>query len=698
MLRSLFYPDAIAVFGDSAAPGDPACRLVRNLVTNGFRGAVFPIVPDGAEVAGLPSHVSLAAAGAAVQLALVCSGRDSIGRHVDAALEAGARVIVVLSEGLSDAAGARTTADLVTACKHRGARLLGPGSFGVQNTAHAMNASLFAQMPPRGVAAVLSESCSLCAGILDLAAARGLGLSLVASIGEKADLDESDLLSSFAEDDGTRIVAGYLENIVSGDQFIKIAEAVTSVKPVVLLKAGTTPAGERAMRHHIGGSHAADVAYGAAFKRSGVIRAENFDELFDFAKVLSASPLPRGKRLALLGNTNGAEVMASDTASACNLDVVELSESTLAGVAKVLETTGALMNPIDLGREVTPQRLEAVLRILEQAEEVEALALVIAPLFPEQLEALAQAVVRGHGTDKPVAAVFLGGASTGPARRALRDAGIPEYPSPGRAVRAIAVLSEYASWRRRPPRMVTRFPVNRRRVERIINRHTRTDRFFVDEIDSKEILRAYDFAIPVGQLANTAKEAIEIADRIGFPVALKIHTPDIERRSAHGGVRLNLATPEEVRDAFDLTVLRIKDRFPSARLEGVYVEKMCPRGRDVVLGMKRDPHFGPMLMFGLGGIFVEVMEDVACHLAPITAEEAQQMLRATRSYGILAGSGEQAVDLDAIAKGLQRVSQLATDFPVVAELEINPLVVGTQATPPVVVGARMTLRRSPEER
>jgi acetate---CoA ligase (ADP-forming) len=698
MLKSLFYPDAIAVFGDSAAVGAPAYRLVHNLAASGFRGAVFPIVPGGGEIAGLPSFGTLREAGAGVQLALVCSGRDTIRHHVDAALEAGARAIVVLSEDLTGPAGARMTAELVEACRQRGARLLGPGSYGVQNTAHAMNASLFAQMPPRGAVAVLSESRSLCSGILDLAAARGLGLSLVASIGEKADLDECDLLSLFAEDDGTHIVAGYLESIVSGDQFIKVAESVTSAKPVVLLKAGTTPAGERAMRRHIGAARAADLAYAAAFKRSGVVRAENFDELFDFAKMLSASVLPRGNRLALLGNTSGAEVMASDTASACDLDLVELSDGTVALVSAALGTGGAPTNPLDLGREVTPSTVEAVLRILEQADEIDAVVLVVAPLFPDLLEELAKAAVRAHGARKPLAAVFLGGASTGQARSALRDAGIPEYPSPGRAVRAVGTLSEYASWRRRPPRMVTRFPVNRRRVERVINRHARTDRFFIDEIDSKEILRAYDFAIPVGQLADTAKEAIEIADRIGFPVALKIHSPDIERRSTYGGVRLNLATPEEVQDAFDLTVLRIKDRFPTARLEGVYIEKMCPRGRDVVLGMERDPHFGPMLMFGLGGIFVEVMEDVACHLAPITAEEARQMLRATRSYGILTGSGGEGLDLDAIATGLQRVSQLVTDFPQIAELEINPLVVGKQSAAPVVVGARMTLRRSPEER
>jgi acetate---CoA ligase (ADP-forming) len=698
MLKPLFYPNAIAVMGDTSAPGEPAHTLVRNLVQSGYEGAVYPIVPDSAEICGARCFESLSKAGGSIQLALVCCGRDRLKRCVEESLDAGARAVVVFTEGLASRQDGELTMDLVVTCRNRRARLLGPGSFGVMNTAHRMNASLFAQVPPRGTVAVLSESRSLCAGILDLAAARGLGLGLIASIGEKADIDECDLLAFFSEDAETKIVAGYLENIVSGDQFIKVAESVTSAKPVVLLKAGTTPEGERAMRHHVGAAQGADVAYAAAFKRSGVVRAENFDELFDFAKVLSASPLPRGKRIVLVGNTSGAEVMASDAASLSNLEVTGLSEATVRELQRTLGRDGPITNPIDLGRRLAPEQLEAAMSILGRAEEVDSIAVVIAPLFPSLLEALANAAIRGRSEDKPIAAVFLGGASTGPARKALRAASIPEYPSPGRAVRSLAALSDYAAWRRRPPRVVTRFPVNRRRVERILSRHTRTDRLFVDEIDTKEILRAYDFITPTGHLANTSAEALELAERIGYPVALKIHSPDIERRSTYGGVRLNLATPEEVRDAFDLTVLRIKDRFPTARLEGVYIEKMCPKGRDVVLGMTRDPHFGPMLMFGLGGIFIEVMEDVACHLAPITADEARQMLRTTRSYGILTGSGEQVVDLDAIATGLQRLSQLATDFPQIAELEINPLVVGTPGTLPVVVGARLSLRHLQEER
>jgi acetyltransferase len=279
-----------------------------------------------------------------------------------------------------------------------------------------------------------------------------------------------------------------------------------------------------------------------------------------------------------------------------------------------------------------------------------------------------------------------------PGREELVSLGLPDYPSPERAVAALKAMWDYARWRRRPPRMVTRFRVNRRRVERIIARRLRAGHHRIGEVRSKDILRAYGFGIPDGVLAATADEAVEAAERIGYPVAVKIVSPDIVHKSDIGGVRLNVASREAVADAFDLMMLRIRQRDPEARIEGAYVEKMLPRGLEVIIGMSRDPQFGPMLMFGLGGIFVEVMKDVTFHLAPITHEEALQMLASTRSYEILQGArGQRAIDLAAVATGLQRISQLTTDFPEIDEVDINPFIVGEVGREPFVVDARITL-------
>jgi acetyltransferase len=261
-------------------------------------------------------------------------------------------------------------------------------------------------------------------------------------------------------------------------------------------------------------------------------------------------------------------------------------------------------------------------------------------------------------------------------------------------VAALKSMFDYAAWRRRPPRMVTRFPVNRRRVERIISRYLRTNRVNMGEVKAKEILRAYNFNVPPGRLAVTVQEAIEAADTIGYPVAMKISSQDILHKSDIGGVKLNLASADAVRDAYDLMMLRITQRMPEARIDGVYVEKMGERGREIIIGMTRDPQFGPMLMFGLGGIFVEIMKDVTFHLAPITADEAMQMLMGTKSYALLKGArGQSGVDMGAIASGLQRISQLVTDFPQIAELDINPFIVGEVGKEPIVADARIILTK-----
>jgi acetyltransferase len=279
-----------------------------------------------------------------------------------------------------------------------------------------------------------------------------------------------------------------------------------------------------------------------------------------------------------------------------------------------------------------------------------------------------------------------------PAREFLMDVGIPSYPSPDRAVAALKAMCDYAAWRRRPPRVVTRFSVNRRRVDRVIQWQTRAGVTQVGEVEAKEILRAYDFKVLDSHLSVTADEAVAAAERIGYPVVLKISSPDIIHKSDFGGVRINLANAEQVRDAFELMMLRIQRRAPNAHIRGGFIEKMGTRGREVILGMTRDPQFGPMLMFGLGGIFVEVMKDVTFYLAPITQDEAMHMLKGTRSYALLKGArGQAPVDLEAIASALQRISQLATDYPQIEELDINPLIVGEVGTEPYVADARMTL-------
>jgi len=372
--------------------------------------------------------------------------------------------------------------------------------------------------------------------------------------------------------------------------------------------------------------------------------------------------------------------------------VVVLERNVSTALRAQLPSAASIANPIDVLGDAGPDRYVAALKAAQQDDSVDAIIVLLTPQAMTQPRETALAIIENLDGSKPVLASFMGGRDVMPGRHELAAGGLPDYESPERAVAALKAMHQYAVWRNRPPRIVTRFPVNRRRVERIISRRQRTGKLQMGEVRSKHILRAYGFNILSGQLATSAVEAVEIARFIGFPVAMKVVSSNIIHKTDLGGVRLDIGTSQEAEDAYDLMMLRINKLAPEAIIEGVYVEKMAEPGMEVIVGMTRDPQFGPMLMFGLGGIFVEVLKDVTFYLAPITEGEAVQMLKSTKSYAMLEGKrGQKEVDITAIAVALQRISQLTTDFPQIVELDINPMIVGESGTEPVVADARMTL-------
>lgn len=564
-----------------------------------------------------------------------------------------------------------------------------------------MNASFSKHLPKTGGISLLSQSGAVCTAMLDWAAARNLGLAKIVSIGNKADLDETVFIKAFAEDEHTRVIVAYLENITSGEEFIKAAEDASSIKPVVLLRAGITGAGMRAASAHTGNRAGDDIAYAAAFKRAGIIRAESFDSLFDYAAALYLQPLPKGNRVAIITNAGGPGVMAADAVEQAGMKIAILNGHSTSVLQQNLPPAAIVGNPIDVLGDADPERYATAVDAAQKDDSVDGIIVILTPhaMTKPAQTAKAIAALGPQDTDtdidsgkKPLLVVFLGSTDNMSEYKELAGYKLPSYPSPERAVAALRAMYEYAAWRHRPQRIVTRFPVNRHKVERIIARHLKTNNYHIDEVEAKEILRSYDFNVPDGEVAQTPEEAMKIAERIGFPVAMKIISPDIIHKSDVGGVKLKISSSDQVCDTFDLLTLRLSRHAPDARLNGIYVEKMCDRGLEVVLGMTFNPQFGPMLMFGLGGIFVDVLKDVSYHLAPITAEEAMQMLLETRSYALLKKARGQAdVDLSAITGGLQRISQLALDFPQITELNITPFVVGDTGAESVVVDARMTI-------
>ena len=694
MLEALLTPKSIAIIGASRTPGKVGHELVANLVACKFNGKIALINPSAKEVLGLKCHPDLKAYGEAVDLSLIAVPTPLVKAAVESSIEAGAKAIVIITAGFKEIgeAGVELEKEIAGMCSSRGVRLLGPNCLGLINTHHNMNASFAKHMPKPGGISVISQSGALCTAILDWADGRHLGLAKLISMGNKADLSETDFLTALGDDPQTKVIVGYLESIVSGDEFIRAADSAASKKPVVIFKAGVTQAGVKAASSHTGSLAGADIAYGAAFKRSGVIRAETFEALFDYATAFAMQPLPAGDRVAIITNAGGPGIMAADAVEQSGMKIGTLAGGIATALREKLPTAASIGNPIDVLGDADPDRYVMAVAAAQEDTSVDAIIVILTPQAMTKPAETARAIAKCTNHDKPILACFMGGADVMPGRDELVASNLPDYTSPERAVAALKAMCDYAAWLRRPLRVVTRFPVNRRRVERIIQRQLRMKQYQVGEASAKAILRAYDFSVPPGQIAATIEEAVGTAEELGYPVAIKIVSPDIIHKSDVGGVKLNLATPEMVRDAFDLMMLRIRQRAPETRIEGVYVEKMCKRGREVIIGMTRDPQFGPMLMFGLGGIFVEVMKDVTFYIAPITAEEAMQMLSNTRSFALLKGvRGQASVDIDAIATSLQRISQLATDFPEIMEMDINPFMVGEVGSESFAADAQITL-------
>lgn len=697
MLEALFQPQTIALIGASRTPGAFGHRLLANLLVGGFAGTIVPVNPQAETILGLPCYHRLSQFGGRIDLCLIAVAAAQCKEAVLDAVRAGAQAVVILAVGFKESgeAGAELEAEIADICRGRDVRLLGPNCLGLINSGHQLYALADDKRPAVGGISMISQSSSICTLFLERLLASHLGLAKLVSLGNKAGLSEIELLRALAVDPQTTVIVGYLEGINAGDSFVKAAEYATSRKPVIILKAATTLAGRKAVAAHSGEVISQDSSYGAAFRRAGVIRAETLEALFDCTAAFTLQPLPQGNRVLVLTNAGGPGIMAVDAVERAGLVAGYLDAQASLALRAKLPLAATIYNPIDLLADATPARFGAALEAALLESKVDAVLVIFVDRDLESAGsavAIAEALVAANHRRKPLLACLLGGALR-EAREVLAQGGVPEYEAPERAVAVLKAMCEYTAWRHRPPRVVTRFKVHRRRVERIISRHLRGNRLHIAEVKAKDILKAYAFQVPAGHLAITVEDAVEQAEHIGYPVVMKICSPDIVNKQDLGGVRLNIVNRQGVQDGFDLMMLRVSQRAPTAWIDGIYIEKMLDRGLEVIMGMHRDPQFGPMLMFGLGGIYVEVMKDVAFNLAPITFDEAMTMLLSTKSYQILVKArGESAVDMAVLAHCLQKISQLATDFPQIAELEINPLIVGENGTEPVVADAKINLR------
>ena len=698
-LQQFFEARSVAVVGASRDPAKVGHEVLASIVRGGYEGEIFPINPKADEIDGLRCYPDLRAIGTVPELVVVAVPAKLVPRVLEDCASIGARAAIIVSSGFKESGrdGARLEQELVQIARRGNIRFVGPNCLGILSPRNKLNASFAGDLPPAGGIGYLSQSGSLLASILDMAAAEDIGFSRLLSIGNKASVDELDVMRALGDDPETTVIAGYLETISDGDAFIREAERISREKPILLLKSGETGAGAEAASYHTGRLAAATMAYEVVFARAGVIRCESITAQFDYALALANQPLPAGPNVAVIANAGGPSIMATDAIERQGLALAPLDAATIERMQAALPAAANVQNPIDLLGDAPVERFEVALHATLDDPNVHTVLIVVSPHGVTDCTATAEMIVRlaAEKPGKPILSCFLGASKVADALGVLRRGKIPRYRSPEFAVSAVKAMTDYARWRQRPKRVVKLFPVNRRKVERIIDRHLRRKTFGVGEMEAQEILEAYGFVTPNGAVAASAEQAANLAEQIGYPVVLKIWSPDILHKSEAGGVKVGLTSRQHVMDAFDLMMYRIPKKLPDADILGVLVQEMCTTGREVILGVQRDPRFGPLMMFGMGGTFVEVLRDVAFYLAPITYDEAREMLLSTRTYHLLTGFGDrEPVDIDAIAEALQRLSQLVTEFPQIQELDINPFVVGPEGTTPIAVDARIKIAES----
>jgi len=697
-LEKFFNPQSVAIVGASSQKNKVGYEILHNMIQAGFPGKLYPVNNKAEVIEGLKCFPDLPSIGDVPDLVIIVVPAPVVPGIMIQCGKVGVKAVIIITAGFKEVGkdGLALEQRVLQTATQYGIRVIGPNCLGLIAPSRHINASFGGDLPAVGGIGYLSQSGALLAAILDMANASGIGFSKLVSIGNKIDVNELDLVGALGEDDETRVIAGYLESITDGNSFVRRAELISNTKPILLIKSGGTSVGAKAATSHTGSMAGGETAYEAGFERAGIIRCNSIEQQFNYAEAFAMQPLPVGNNVVIITNAGGPGIMAADAIEREGLGFAKLAQATMDKLASFLPAAANIHNPVDVLGDALADRYEFALDTALDDPGVDIALVVLTPQAMTECSPTAEAIVRivRKKPQKTVLACFIGAQKITEALRILRAGNIPQYFSPEDAVDVIKAMTDHVRWQNKPKRVVKLFPVNRHKVEIIIERHIRQGMREVGESDAKEILDAYGFVTPKGALATTPEQAANIADQIGYPVVLKIWSQDIIHKSDVGGVKLGLRNAQEVMDAFDLMMYRIPRKVPQAQILGVFVQQMCKGVREVILGMNRDPRFGPLMMFGMGGTMVEVMKDVSFYLAPLTADEAKQMLMGTRTYKMLQGvRGEEGVDIEAIAEGLQRLSQLVTEFPQIQELDINPYVVGPEGTVPIAVDARMSVEK-----
>ena len=694
-LQRLFEPRSVAIVGASTKPGKVGHDILKNMLSSGYGGEVYPINPHAEEILGKKCYPSVLEVPGEIDLVVVVVPAASVLPVIEECGKKGIQLGIVISAGFKESGpeGIERERRLGELARQFGMRIVGPNCLGVMSTSNGLNTTFAQGMPRRGNVALMSQSGALATAIIDWSIQQGIGYSKFVSFGNGVDVGVVDLLRAWEDDPETTVIVAYIEGLRNGPMFMEVARQVSAKKPVIVVKAGGTQAGARAVSSHTGSLAGSEQAYNAAFLQCGVIRANSMEELFDLAIAFSYQGPPRGRNVAIVTNAGGPGIMATDAAERVGLRLASLDAGTVQALRKQLPEASNFYNPVDVLGDADADRYVYAAENLLRDPNVDSVLAVLTPQAmtrpKETAEKLGSASAQSR---KPVLACFMGGNAIAEAQEVLNKHKIPNYPYPERAVQSLAKMAEYREWCDEPPDEPVPIAADKEAVRAVFAAARQENRVNLGEIEAREVLKAYGLAVPESYIARSADEAAAHAEKIGFPVVMKIVSPDILHKSDIGGVRVGVRDQQEAMDVFELMMLRVRRYAPDAVIRGVFVQEMIQAGREVIIGSTRDPQFGPLVMFGLGGIYVEVLKDVSFRVAPFGERHAGRMIEEIRSAPLLRGArGERSSDVEAIVKCLLTVSQMVTDFPEIVEMDINPLKVREPGAGAVAVDARITI-------
>jgi acetyl coenzyme A synthetase (ADP forming)-like protein len=691
-LDALFRPSSIAIIGATPRPATIGREILHNLIDYEFTGSIFPVNPRHKVVHSFKCYPEVTAIPDPVDLAFIIVPRQAVLATIDQCAEKGVRGVVVISAGFKEVGGegVRLEQELAERLRLHNIRMIGPNCFGIVNTdpAYRINGTFGKPKPAPGRIALVSQSGALGETILTHAEELGIGFSMFASIGNKTDVSGNDCLQYWHRDPQTEVILMYLENFGDPRRFTRIAREVSRSKPIIVVKSGRTAAGARAARSHTGALAGKDVSVDALLEQTGVIRVSSIQEMFDVAMGFVTIPVPRGKRVCVVTNAGGPGILATDALVACGMDMAPLSDSTKETLRSHLPEQASVENPVDLIASADAKTYGMALDVIARDEATDSVVPIFVPPLMIDAEAVADQLIEVTSRhDKPMLPCLMGARQGAPWIRRIKEAGLPVYAYPESIAQTLAAMERWRRWRDHPGGTIKRFDVDLAAAQKLVSDAAGQP---LAGHDAMRLLNLYGIPTLALHHASSVDQAVECATACGYPVVLKLDSPDALHKSDVGGVKLGLRDASEVQEAYAAIRDSLEQNKPGATFNGVFVQAMATGGTELVVGLTTDPHFGPLIMFGMGGIFVEIMKDVVFRVHPVSDVDAREMVTGINGFPLLDGArGRPKVKVESLMDLVLRVSQIATDLPEVDQVDLNPVVAGSDRGHVAAVDARV---------